>query len=127
MNKELELLRIIENFNINYEVTVKYEEGPGKTYKYKTIKDMFSDEFEIIEAAIKENFKMKLVIIAQEKEAKALRIIRDTRVDTNLIKKSKDYDDYCSLEASKLLTTMESPTQKGITEEEYNIIKEVLK
>lgn len=115
MNKELEVLRIIENFNINYEATVKYDEGPGKTYKYKTIKDMFSDEFALIEAAIKENFKMKLVIIAQEKETKALEIIKKKKVNVRFLiscKTLKEYNDVIS---------------DHLTQEEYDIVKEILK
>lgn len=62
----------------------------------------------------------------KRKKLKALEITKNTRVDTNLIKFSKDYDDYCGLEVIKLLGEKEIPKQKGITEEEYELLKEVL-
>lgn len=63
------------------------------------------------------------------KKLKALETIKETRVDTNLIKLSKDYDDYCGLEVEKLLTLQHHNLvveQKGITEEQYNLLKEML-
>ena len=62
-----------------------------------------------------------------EKELKAVEIIRTTRVDTNLIKLSKDYDDYCGLEAIEILNGKLTTKQVGITEEKYKLLKEVLK
>ena len=58
-----------------------------------------------------------------ETALKVLQIIKETRADINLLKKSTDYDDYCGCEAAKLLSTIEPPTQKGITEEEYKLLK----
>lgn len=68
-------------------------------------------------------------IKAIDKELIALEIIKITRVDTNLIKLSENYDDYCFLEAEKLLTLEYhnlTAKQQGITEEQYNLLKEVL-
>lgn len=63
-----------------------------------------------------------------ENELKALEIIKETRVDVGLIKLSKDYDDYCSLEVIKILSVGEDMVvkQRGITKEEYDLLKEVL-
>jgi len=63
-----------------------------------------------------------------ENELKALEIIKETRVDTSLIKLSKDYDDYCSLEVIKVLSNGEDMLikQRGITQQEYDLLKEVL-
>lgn len=62
-----------------------------------------------------------------EKELKALEIIKETRVDVVLIKLSKDYDDYCSLEVIKILSVGENMVVKkrGITQQEYDLLKEV--
>ena len=57
---------------------------------------------------------------------KALEIIKETRVDTNFIKLSKNYDDYCGMEVVKMLNHIETAEQKGITQKEYDLLKEVL-
>lgn len=61
-----------------------------------------------------------------EKSLKALEIIKETRVDTNFIKLSKDYDDYCGMEVIKMLNQIETTKQRGITQEEYDLLKEIL-
>ena len=61
-----------------------------------------------------------------EKKLKALEIIKETRVDTNFIKLSKNYDDYCGMEVVKMLNHIETAEQKGITQEEYDLLREVL-
>ena len=62
----------------------------------------------------------------KSKKEKALEIIKKTRVDTNLIKLSKDYDDYCAMEVIKILDNTQTTNQKGITEEEYDLLKKEL-
>ena len=71
---------------------------------------MFSEEYNII-----------------KKELKALEIIKETRVDTNFIKISENYDDYCGMEVMKILNHIETSEQKGITQKEYDLLKEVFK
>ena len=61
-----------------------------------------------------------------EKSLKALEVIKETRVDINFIKLSKNYDDYCGMEVVKMLNHIETAEQKGITQEEYDLLKEVL-
>lgn len=88
---------------------------------------------DIIEQELKDYEKIKDIIITARfdldqvnKEHKALKIIKETRVDTNLIKLSKDYDDYCAMETIKLLNNAQTTKQKGIVPEEYQHLKEVL-
>lgn len=111
---------------------------------YKDDSHLFdNDLLDIIEPALKkgEYFEMlskvyiyfihdprrKFTVLELGQIIKALEIIKATRVDTNIIKESKDYDDYCGLEAQKMLALMFSaPKQIGITKEQYEIVKEVL-
>ena len=62
-----------------------------------------------------------------EKSLKALEIIKETRVDINFIKLSKNYDDYCSMEVIKILNNIATTKQRGITEKEYDLLKEIFK
>ena len=62
-----------------------------------------------------------------EKSLKALKIIKETRVDINFIKLSKNYDDYCSMEVIKILNNIATTKQRGITEKEYDLLKEIFK
>ena len=65
----------------------------------------------------------------EEKKLKALEIIKDKNVDTILIKTSKNYDDYCSDFAIKVLSLKDEKllgNGEGINEEEYDLLKEVL-
>ena len=64
------------------------------------------------------------------KRLKAFEIIKERNIDTTLIKTSKDYDDYCSDFAVKVLTLKDEKllgNGKGINEQEYNLLKEVLR
>lgn len=129
MTKELEAFEDLKRQVGNMPYT-SYDNGLGNRTTF-LIKD--SAIFPIIENALKEYESAKNIIKALNKERakniikiKALEIIRETRVDTNLIKLSEDYDHYCSMEAIKILNNVQTTKQKGITEEEYNLLKEVL-
>ena len=114
MNKELTPLEALEKLT-NYKCSCLSEKIKCK---------------EIIETALKENENRKELMAEMGKQslriAEALDIIKNTRVDTNLIKLSNSYDNYCGLEAAELLNGKYTAKQKGITEEEYDLLKEVL-
>lgn len=49
----LEALKYIENFENKRFFNVKYDNGEQAHYEYRTVKELFSKEFEIIEAALR--------------------------------------------------------------------------
>lgn len=66
----LETLKYIENFENKRFFNVKYDNGEQAHYEYRTVKELFSKEFEIIEAALKR-------LVELEEENKVLETVRD--------------------------------------------------
>lgn len=141
MNKELKALKTIimycDEEMVKNEISLianalkNYEEGinNAKTYVKHTSSQALYD---LLGLAIKNVDKSFWKLPEQlyddvNKSLEALEIIRKTRVDTNIIKESKNYDDYCGLEAVKMLALIfNAPKQTGITKEEYDLLKEIL-
>lgn len=134
MSKELKALERLGNIEMHEQYVVT-----KGGVKYATVADYHRKDLDIIETALKENKNLKCKVVTTtasclmlkeelDKKNKALEIIKKTRVDTNIIKESIDYEDYCGLEAQKMLSLMlNAPKQIGITEEEYKVLKEILK
>lgn len=92
-------LDTIGNFEINYVFTIKDEHGIVKEIKCKQIKDMFPKEFEII-----------------EKKLKVLEMIKEKKVNVKCIMSGWTLNKYNSYNS-----------HMPLTQEEFDLLKEVLK
>ena len=90
----------------------------------------------IIETALKDRVCLQkqvnnLTYVNNQKDKViiAFDIIKERNVDVSLIKNTKNYDEYCSEFAMKVLLLQDEKffvKNKGITEEEYELLKEEL-
>ena len=89
MSKELEALKEIENHKIKYDVNIKYDNGEETQRRFETIKDMFPNQFALIETALKNYEKQHQIDIdllgtanktnvQNQKKLKALDFIKET-------------------------------------------------
>ena len=143
MNKELEALEYIENFNNKRFFNIKYDNGDQAHYEYQTIKDLFPKEFGLIETALKrleEHDKLfkkydindnwlepALYVIknhfpmdteTQLKKLKAFEIVAEKDVDGGWLRRAKDLHEYNN--------GMGINSYSALTQEEYELLKEVL-
>lgn len=128
MTKELEALEEIGNHKIKYDVNIKYDNGDETQRSFETIKDMFPNQFALIETTLKDfeklnkdysrvvNEKIELCIKCV-KEYRALEIIKNKNVDILRIKITQNVEQY---------NTRKIKGCRNLTKEEYELLKEIL-
>ena len=125
MSKELEALEEIKNHKIKVDVNIKYDNGNETQHRFETIKDMFPKQFAIIETALKDHEKITggdfhiepiNVHIENQKKIKALEIIKEKEVDVFIFLHSGDLETYNDIVEDN----------RKLTQEEYDLLKEVL-
>ena len=108
MNKDLEVIKSFQNKR-TFDVT--YDNGTQKHYETKTIGELFHNEINKIEAELKDAKKYK----------KAVEIIKKKRVDTYFLMQTDTLEEY-----NKSLHTCSWFPSYELTEQEYNLLKEIL-
>ena len=130
MSKELQALEEIQNYKIKFDANIKYENGDETQHRFETIKDMFQKQFAIIETALKripelerENFELSEQVgmyatykCEDEKKLKALEIIKEKEVDVFIFLHSGYLETYNDMVEDN----------RKLTQEEYDLLKEVL-
>ena len=110
----------------------------GENWEYMTVKEAYPTEINVIETALKENEELKQELVewkarfsndyigkmveakvgAEYKQLKAFEIIKEKRVDVRLLLKSNDLQHYNNV--------AEFMGYEKLTQEEYDLLKEVL-
>lgn len=99
MSKELDALYEIKRHHINMDAIVKYENGDETQYRFETIRDMFPQEFNILENALK-----------------ALEIIKKKAINVFILLHSGDLETYNDMVEEN----------RKLTQEEFDLLKKVI-
>ena len=132
MSKELEALQKIASFEVNQIYDIKFDNGDREHYECETIIELFPNDFAEIETELKRleeledrineleetNHLMFLREHENTKKLKALEIIKKKEVDIGWLKRAKDLREYNS--------GMGINSYSALTQEEYDLLKEVL-
>ena len=149
----LEKLQKIASFRVDKIYDIKFDNGDRKHYEYETIRDLFPEYFAEIETALKnyeeltskpiilyygrthghtqalidmvfKNYKeVKITNLEDEKKLKALKIIKEKKVDVFGLICCIQLNEYTALETYNM---KENCHNCFLTQEEFDLLKEVL-
>ena len=133
MDKGLEALKRMGEFHNKRYFAMKTDNGDNMAWNFNTVKELFPNEFEIIEKDLKDYDLLKrslnrnwVEVVNDEKKLKALEIIKEKRVDVDCLMDCFQYDGFIHTNGLIEYNHSTTKTQKELDQEEYDLLKEVL-